>query len=49
MKYHPTHPMAGDDLKELALEKEEVDKAFRPSIRTSTSMDSFIFFLSTSA
>ena len=28
MKYHPTHPMAGDDLKELALEKEEVDKAF---------------------
>jgi len=21
MKYHPTHPMAGDDLKELALEK----------------------------
>src|SRR5260370_24548973 len=28
MKYHPTHPMAGDDLKELALETEEVDKAF---------------------
>ena len=28
MKYHPTHPMPGDDLKELALEKEEVDKAF---------------------
>ncbi len=28
MKYHPAHPMAGDDLKELALEKEEVDKAF---------------------
>src|SRR6266852_5608475 len=28
MKHHPAHPMAGDDLKELALEKEEVDKAF---------------------
>ena len=28
MKYHPTHPMAGDDLKELALEKREVDEAF---------------------
>src|SRR5256886_13159236 len=28
MKYHPAHPMAGDDLKELALEKKEVDEAF---------------------
>src|SRR6202171_6853673 len=26
MKYHPTHPMPGDDLKELALEKEDGDK-----------------------
>jgi len=33
MKYHPAHPMAGDNLEELALEKEEVDKAFaRPDI-----------------
>ncbi len=28
MRYHPAHPMAGDNLEELALEKEEVDKAF---------------------
>ena len=28
MKYHPAHPIAGDDLKELALEKKEVDEAF---------------------
>ncbi len=28
MKYHPAHPLAGDNLKELALEKEEVEKAF---------------------
>jgi len=28
MKYHPTHPMPGDDPKELALEKKEVEEAF---------------------
>src|SRR5260370_15868885 len=28
MKYHPAHPLPGDDPKELALEKKEVDKAF---------------------
>jgi len=27
MKYHPTHPMPGDDPKELALEKKEVEEA----------------------
>src|SRR6266702_6836067 len=27
MKYNHAHPMAGDDLKEVALEKEEVEKA----------------------
>src|SRR5256884_9437911 len=28
MKYHPAHPMAGDYLKEFALEEKEVDEAF---------------------
>jgi cytochrome c oxidase subunit III len=28
LKYHPAHPLAGDDPKELALEKKEVEEAF---------------------